>query len=805
MYSLTLSFFVMTIANHECNSQSVFHLCYGDEVFMDSIDRQILNNIDNLIEKSPKEAEIFMLDELDKAGRLGNSTRALLLYNELIGYYRQTSEKEKLYDVIDRTCELVEGTKSVETLSYATTMLNIANAYRSLGELEKSQEYYTITQEVYQKAIDDGELDINDLRLAGLYNNMSLLYQECQNYKKSEELLKMALSIVTYRNEGFEIAVTYANLANTMLLAKEYEASFSYAKEAISRFKARNCIDAHFCAALSALASCYYEWGNIALAKSLFEEALYIVDSTIGKNSQYERIKESISMCENNPNYSKYVKGMELSEKYFNEYGLQILENDFESYSDKITVGLVGEGSDCYGFDDEKSSDHDFGPGFCIFVDDDIYDEIGDALAKAYDLLPKEYLGYKLNETALGHKRRGVIKTSDFYIEHLGASDYEDIDFSKVEDYELAVCTNGRIFYGNGKFTELRDKLLAGYKKDIRLVKLAEDVSAFSQTGQYNYNRMMQREDDFTADIMLSDFYKKSMIMYHHLMNKYPPHDKWLKKSTQTLVDGETLLRLLEKVSNMVRINEKSENVVAAIEDVAEFMAAKLYESGDISDIDPYLANHTSELMFKSSVVNCSKKELVDKIARLEFKAFDEVKNEGGRASCQDDWPTFSVMRKSQYLTWNMNMLVQYIYDFTREYEKGHNLITEKYGRMMESTAPAKYEAIKEYFPAISPQKKAIIEQIVSIQMGMTDDFAEKYPKLAKNARSFYTYDDNYFNTSYETYLRGEISTYSDKMLQLYAAYVIECVRNNINIAQETISNTAILYGFKSIEELEGK
>ena len=54
-------------------------------------------------------------------------------------------------------------------------------------------------------------------------------------------------------------------------------------------------------------------------------------------------------------------------------------------------------------------------------------------------------------------------------------------------------------------------------------------------------------------------------------------------------------------------------------------------------------------------------------------------------------------------------MLLQYLYDFERETKLGHNLITEKYGRMMESTAPEMYEDIKDNFPAHTEEQRAII------------------------------------------------------------------------------------------------
>ena len=148
-------------------------------------------------------------------------------------------------------------------------------------------------------------------------------------------------------------------------------------------------------------------------------------------------------------------------------------------------------------------------------------------------------------------------------------------------------------------------------------------------------------------------------------------------------------------------------------------------------------------------------------------------------------------------------MLLQYLYDFDREYRRGHNLITEKYARMMESTTPERFQEMAENFPALTEQQKVIIDQIVAVQMNMMEEFAEDHPKVAGNARNLHTYEDNIVDTSYETYLRGEISTYSDKMLQLYGQHVVRCASKGVNIARETIENTARLYGYSDLEKFE--
>ena len=110
-----------------------------------------------------------------------------------------------------------------------------------------------------------------------------------------------------------------------------------------------------------------------------------------------------------------------------------------------------------------------------------------------------------------------------------------------------------------------------------------------------------------------------------------------------------------------------------------------------------------------------SDRDQVNELVMLEWQAFDKVENEGGRASCQDDWDTFSIMRRSQYETWTDQMLESYNDDFYTANEQGWNLITEKYARMEESTCPEEYAKIKDSLPPVSEQKAAIVDQIAGI------------------------------------------------------------------------------------------
>ena len=198
-----------------------------------------------------------------------------------------------------------------------------------------------------------------------------------------------------------------------------------------------------------------------------------------------------------------------------------------------------------------------------------------------------------------------------------------------------------------------------------------------------------------------------------------------------------------------------------------------------------------------------NKKRLVDRLVTLEWQNFDKVKNEGGRADCQDDWGTFSIMRTSQYMTWTEEMLLSYIQDFEEAMAKGWNLITEKYGRMMESTVPCRYEEIKDQFPVLPEEKKEIIDEIVKIQVAWMEEFASEYPCMARNSRVIHTSEDTPFSTSFETYLRGEMRTYSDRTLDLYGRFIVSYLQAGKNLTKDIMTNTALLYGYESLEKAE--
>lgn len=192
------------------------------------------------------------------------------------------------------------------------------------------------------------------------------------------------------------------------------------------------------------------------------------------------------------------------------------------------------------------------------------------------------------------------------------------------------------------------------------------------------------------------------------------------------------------------------------------------------------------------------------KIVLHEWKQFQQTNNEGGRASCQGNWPMFQQMRMSQFLTWPAELLESYEADLTAADAVDRNLITEKYGRMMASTAPEQFkETIEPYIPKLSDERIARQEQVIATQVAWADDFRSRYPKLGAAMRVLTTAEDTPEVTSFETYLRGELGTYSDGTFALYERFVADLKAANRNLTEETILNTVRLGGFADLDEAE--
>ncbi len=774
-----------------------------DEIFAE-IDRLYTANEGAKVEE-------YIIGKIGEATRAGDENVIIQLLNELIGHYRETGEFDKLKLFAEKLLGILENSEQKGSMAHATSLLNVANAYRAAGMLKESNTLYQQVKSYY-----DENVAPDSMLYASLLNNMALLFQEMGDYESAADTLERALGIsLTYPECRIEQASTHANLATTLIKLERLDEAEEHLRRAFTLFEEDEEPDYHYSAALSAMAEIKFLKGDYESSVTYYEKALAEIEKCVGKSHAYEIVKQNMQAA-----YEKINKsGLSISRRYYEAYGRQMIHDKFPEYEDRIAVGLVGRGSECFGFDDAISTDHDFGPGFCMWLAKEDYKKIGKKLQKEYDKLPKEFMGYRRLERINAEKRVGVFVAGKFYKELIGLkrAPKTDEEWLCIADEQLAHATNGEVFEDPlGGFTFIRNKIREYYPDNVWRRKIAQTAALMSQTGQYNYPRMLQRGDRVTAKVYLGDFIRNTLQMMYLLNRQYAPYIKWMRKGLEKITDAQPVMSDIDKLAEP---QTDGESAVALIENICTTTLAMMNVMGLTTGDDNYLDHHVPEIIYgpgnvpKALIVTDKvtedeeeyKKKLIGKIVALEWKAFDKVENQGGRASCQDDYETFSIMIKSQYMLWSREMLESFIGDFESANARGWNLITEKYGKMEESTAPDEYAKIADSMPPVSDEKKQIIEAIVANQVGMMEEFAKEYPKAAGEARSIHTSEDTPYNTSYETYLRGEISTYSDTTLSLYGRFVADCAATGRNIAAETIGNSALLYGYASLDDMESK
>ena len=521
----------------------------------------------------------------------------LSVLNELMGFYRSRGEHAKNKPIIDNALDLAKKMDLAGSEAGTTTLINAATSLRAAGSYERAAE-------IYSQAIKESSktLKPNDRKLAALHNNLSMLYSETGNTSEAINELNIALEILQKSSidpsTDIDIAATHTNLALAILQecsqpsestnskSDSLNSAFEHAQMSLKIYKdGNNQNQPHYSSALAGYAQVQYARKEYSDAVKAYSEALDLIAQCYGKDSESYAItlenlqqaqdaeekftasgaantiqcdsEKSPATAQLQPESNKTIQssktvktednpkiknGMQLAKLYWQTYGKPLLDQPkFAKYKNRIAAGLVGHGSECYGFDDEISRDHDFGPGFCLWLTDEDYAKIGDDLQAAYDSLPQEYAGFGSREetprakSCEGSKRVGVFSISEFFENITGfataPSQNEPHLWLSLSEPTLAAATNGQIFADPlGEFSKTRQsfKLMPD---DVRISLISRRLGMMAQAGQYNVPRMLARKDGAAAWLSINEFVHASASIVFLLNNPisagYLPYYKW--------------------------------------------------------------------------------------------------------------------------------------------------------------------------------------------------------------------------------------------------------------------------------------
>ena len=290
----------------------------------------------------------------------------------------------------------------------------------------------------------------------------------------------------------------------------------------------------------------------------------------------------------------------DISKKYYEQLGMPMLKEQFPELSGRYAVGLVGRGSECFGYDDSTSLDHDIEPGFCIWLLDEDYADCGEVLQESYDRLPKSFMGISLQRNSISNdKRKGVFSISEFYTELIGYADVPDdpIIWMSIPQYAFAEATNGIIFYdGPGECSRIRTGLLRYYPDDVLYAKLSKCLISMAQSGQYNFERCLRHGEMGAAVLALDSFVRESIRAAFLLNRRYCPYYKW---SLRALSEIEGMNLLVQSLNYLLIGTNEDRGLVQkmrAIERVCAYFIDQLRHRGLSDSRSDYLEQHAYEV-----------------------------------------------------------------------------------------------------------------------------------------------------------------------------------------------------------------
>ncbi len=171
---------------------------------------RILEKLDEHLERNDyHSAEKHLLYWLEEGK--GHREEVPLL-NELMGLYRKQGMEEPAIKTAETAIEKISVYGMEKRVSAATTYLNSATVFKAFGKADRALPLFEQAKEIYENNLNE-----NDKKLGGLYNNMALALVDLHRFREAREYYEKAVSIMEKHETGaLEVAITYLNIASAI-------------------------------------------------------------------------------------------------------------------------------------------------------------------------------------------------------------------------------------------------------------------------------------------------------------------------------------------------------------------------------------------------------------------------------------------------------------------------------------------------------------------------------------------------------------------------------------------------------------
>ena len=187
---------------------------------------RVISKLDEYFDRNDYDGALrHLLYWLSEAEAEGDTDGEFTVRNELMGLYRKIGKMDKAIEQTEAVLRLVKSMQNENSVTAATAYLNAGTAYKAAGMPEKSLKYFKMAKEIYER-----ELQGDDSRLGGLYNNMALTLCDLSEFDEAITFYEKAIGIMKgHKNGLLDCAISYLNMAN----AKEAQLGLEAAEQEI--------------------------------------------------------------------------------------------------------------------------------------------------------------------------------------------------------------------------------------------------------------------------------------------------------------------------------------------------------------------------------------------------------------------------------------------------------------------------------------------------------------------------------------------------------------------------------------------